>query len=107
MPNDEQAIWLAAGVRTPFVAVFDGPFAQRNSLAIFLSVPVVQAMALSGESSGGGYIVYGQPHDIDGPVNVDNLDGSQGTVITGLPAGANGGFAVGSIDFKASAALTR
>ena len=42
MPNDEQAIWLAAGVRTPFVAV-DGPFAQRDSLA--LSVPVVQAMA--------------------------------------------------------------
>ena len=42
MPNDEQAIWLAAGVRTPFVGV-DGPFAQRDSLA--LSVPVVQAMA--------------------------------------------------------------
>jgi acetyl-CoA C-acetyltransferase len=39
---DEQAIWLAAGVRTPFVGV-DGPFAWRDSLA--LSVPVVQAMA--------------------------------------------------------------
>jgi acetyl-CoA C-acetyltransferase len=39
---DEQAIWLAAGVRTPFVGV-DGPFARRDSLA--LSVPVVQAMA--------------------------------------------------------------
>jgi acetyl-CoA C-acetyltransferase len=35
-------IWLAAGVRTPFVAV-DGPFAHRDALA--LSVPVVQAMA--------------------------------------------------------------
>ena len=40
--NGGQAIWLAAGLRTPFVAV-DGPFAHRNSLA--LSVPVVQAMA--------------------------------------------------------------
>ena len=39
---DEQPIWLAAGVRTPFVGV-DGPFAQRDSLA--LSVPLVQAMA--------------------------------------------------------------
>ena len=57
-------------------------------------------LSLSGESSGGGYIVYGQPHDIDGPVNVDNLDGSQGTVITGLPAGANGSFAVGAVDFN-------
>jgi len=36
------SIWLAAGVRTPFVGV-DGPFAQRDSLS--LSVPVVQAMA--------------------------------------------------------------
>ena len=35
-------IWLAAGIRTPFVGV-DGPFAHRDSLA--LSVPVVQAMA--------------------------------------------------------------
>jgi Thiolase, N-terminal domain len=33
---------LAAGLRTPFVAV-DGPFAHRDSLA--LSVPVLQAMA--------------------------------------------------------------
>src|SRR6202167_5701826 len=41
MPNDRQAIWLAAGLRTPFVAV-DGPFANRDSLA--LSVPVVVAM---------------------------------------------------------------
>ena len=36
------SIWLAAGVRTPFVGV-DGPFAQRDLLS--LSVPVVQAMA--------------------------------------------------------------
>jgi acetyl-CoA C-acetyltransferase len=35
-------IWLATGVRTPFVGV-DGPFAHRDALA--LSVPVVQAMA--------------------------------------------------------------
>lgn len=42
MPNDRPAIWLAAGLRTPFVAV-DGPFASRDSLA--LSVPVVLAMA--------------------------------------------------------------
>jgi len=35
-------MWLAAGVRTPFVGV-DGPFAHRDSLA--LSVPVVEAMA--------------------------------------------------------------
>jgi acetyl-CoA C-acetyltransferase len=42
MPNDERAVWLAAGLRTPFVSV-DGPFAHRDSLA--LSVPVVQAMA--------------------------------------------------------------
>jgi acetyl-CoA C-acetyltransferase len=42
MANNEQPIWLAAGVRTPFVGV-DGPFAHRDSLA--LSVPVVQAMA--------------------------------------------------------------
>src|SRR5246500_5862070 len=39
---DKRAIWLAAGVRTPFVGV-DGPFAARDSLS--LSVPVVQAMA--------------------------------------------------------------
>ena len=39
---DKQTIWLAAGVRTPFVGV-DGPFAPRDSLS--LSVPVVQAMA--------------------------------------------------------------
>src|SRR5262249_53899723 len=37
----EETIWLAAGLRTPFVQV-DGPFAARDSLA--LSVPVVQAM---------------------------------------------------------------
>jgi acetyl-CoA C-acetyltransferase len=42
MANDEKTIWLAAGLRTPFVGV-DGPFARRDSLA--LSVPVVQAMA--------------------------------------------------------------
>jgi acetyl-CoA C-acetyltransferase len=38
----DKTIWLAAGLRTPFVNV-DGPFAARDSLA--LSVPVVQAMA--------------------------------------------------------------
>ncbi len=42
MPNSAQPIWLAAGVRSPFVAV-DGLFAGRDSL--MLSVPVVQAMA--------------------------------------------------------------
>jgi len=42
MPSAGQAVWLAAGLRTPFVGV-DGPFAHRDSLA--LSVPVVQAMA--------------------------------------------------------------
>jgi acetyl-CoA C-acetyltransferase len=42
MANDKLSIWLAAGVRTPFVGV-DGPFAHRDSLS--LSVPVVQAMA--------------------------------------------------------------
>jgi len=42
MANNEQSIWLAAGVRTPFVGV-DGPFAHLDSLG--LSVPVVQAMA--------------------------------------------------------------
>jgi acetyl-CoA C-acetyltransferase len=40
--NGGQAVWLAAGLRTPFVAV-DGPLANRDALA--LSVPVVQAMA--------------------------------------------------------------
>ena len=40
--TDKPTIWLAAGVRTPFVGV-DGPFAHRDSLS--LSVPVVQAMA--------------------------------------------------------------
>jgi acetyl-CoA C-acetyltransferase len=39
---DDRTIWLAAGLRTPFVGV-DGPFAHRDSLA--LSVPVVRAMA--------------------------------------------------------------
>jgi acetyl-CoA C-acetyltransferase len=42
MSNGAQPIWLAAGVRSPFVAV-DGPFAGRDSL--MLSVPVAQAMA--------------------------------------------------------------
>src|SRR5258707_1185281 len=42
MANNEQSIWLAAGIRTPFVGV-DGPFAHRDSLT--LSVPVVAAMA--------------------------------------------------------------
>ena len=42
MMNRNQTIWLAAGLRTPFVHV-DGPFAKRDSLA--LSVPVAQAMA--------------------------------------------------------------
>ena len=42
MAMGERTVWLAAGLRTPFVGV-DGPFAHRNSLA--LSVPVVQAMA--------------------------------------------------------------
>src|ERR1700751_1165334 len=42
MAPNEETMWLAAGVRTPFVGV-DGPFAHRDSLA--LSVPVVQAIA--------------------------------------------------------------
>ena len=42
MMADKPAIWLAAGVRTPFAGV-DGPFALRDSLS--LSVPVAQAMA--------------------------------------------------------------
>jgi acetyl-CoA C-acetyltransferase len=42
MPDNKQSVWLAAGLRTPFVAV-DGPFADRDSLA--LSVPVVLSMA--------------------------------------------------------------
>ena len=42
MLGNDQAIWLAAGVRTPFARV-DGPLAHRDSLT--LSVPVVQAMA--------------------------------------------------------------
>ncbi len=42
MPGNGGSIWLAAGLRTPFVQV-DGPFAARDSLT--LSVPVVQAMA--------------------------------------------------------------
>src|ERR1700674_3502584 len=42
MAPNEKAIWLAAGIRTPFVGV-DGPFAHRDSLT--LSVPVIQAMA--------------------------------------------------------------
>jgi acetyl-CoA C-acetyltransferase len=42
MPNERGAVWLAAGLRTPFVNV-DGPFTHRDSLN--LSVPVVLAMA--------------------------------------------------------------
>ena len=42
MTEAGQAIWLVAGLRTPFVRV-DGPFASRDALA--LSVPVVTAMA--------------------------------------------------------------
>ena len=42
MAMGERTVLLAAGLRTPFVGV-DGPFADRDSLA--LSVPVVQAMA--------------------------------------------------------------
>ena len=42
MANNKQAIWLAAGIRTPFVIV-DAPFAHRDSLN--LSTPVAQAMA--------------------------------------------------------------
>src|SRR3974390_1860772 len=45
MASNEHVIWLAAGVRTPFVGV-DGPFAQRDALT--LSVRVVQAMAARG-----------------------------------------------------------
>jgi len=40
--SERPSIFLAAGLRTPFVRV-DGPFARRDALA--LSVPVVQAMA--------------------------------------------------------------
>jgi acetyl-CoA C-acetyltransferase len=42
MTNDRRTVWLASGLRAPFVNV-DGPFAHRDSLG--LSVPVVQAMA--------------------------------------------------------------
>lgn len=42
MQGEERSVWLAAGVRSPFVRV-DGPLARRDSLE--LSVPVVQAMA--------------------------------------------------------------
>ncbi len=48
MPEDAQAIWLASGLRTPFVGV-DGPFADRDSLG--LSVPVVLAMAPQAEGA--------------------------------------------------------
>src|SRR5277367_1230364 len=41
MPGDTPAIWLAAGLRTPFAAV-DGPFAARDART--LSVPLVDAM---------------------------------------------------------------
>src|SRR5271168_3475979 len=52
MPNYAKAVWLAAGLRTPFVAV-DGPFAKRDSLT--LSVPVVLAMA----AQAGGAVDFG------------------------------------------------
>jgi len=52
MPNYAKAVWLAAGLRTPFVAV-DGPFANRDSLT--LSVPVVLAMA----AQAGGAVDFG------------------------------------------------
>ena len=42
MPNERSAVWLAPGLRTPFVNV-DGPLAHRDSLN--LSVPVVLTMA--------------------------------------------------------------
>jgi acetyl-CoA C-acetyltransferase len=42
MADNQQPIWIAGGVRTPFVGI-DGPLAGRDSLT--LSVPVVQAMA--------------------------------------------------------------
>ena len=42
MPGNGGPVWLAAGLRTPFVQV-DGPFAARDSVS--LSVPVVAAMA--------------------------------------------------------------
>ncbi|MFY9551475.1 MAG: acetyl-CoA C-acyltransferase [Thermoanaerobaculia bacterium] len=42
MSAETSAIWLAAGLRTPFARV-DGPLLNRDSLA--LSVPAVQAMA--------------------------------------------------------------
>src|SRR5258708_6412594 len=42
MANGDQSVWLAAGLRTPFVGVY-GPFAHRDSLT--LSVPLVQTMA--------------------------------------------------------------
>lgn len=42
MTLEQGAVWLAAGVRTPFANV-DGAFANRDAVA--LSVPVAQAMA--------------------------------------------------------------
>jgi len=42
MGDLDPEIWLAAGLRTPFLRV-DGPFAKRDALA--LSVPVARAMA--------------------------------------------------------------
>jgi acetyl-CoA C-acetyltransferase len=42
MTLEQRAVWLAAGVRTPFANV-DGAFANRDAVA--LSVPVAQAMA--------------------------------------------------------------
>ncbi len=40
--KSQRDVWIAAGVRTPFVRV-DGPLLQRDSLS--LSVPVARAMA--------------------------------------------------------------
>jgi acetyl-CoA C-acetyltransferase len=40
--NSRRNVWIAAGVRTPFVRV-DGPLLHRDSLT--LSVPVARAMA--------------------------------------------------------------
>src|SRR4030095_4289635 len=42
MNAEPPAVWLTAGLRTPFARV-DGPLAQRDALG--LAVPVAQAMA--------------------------------------------------------------
>ncbi len=64
--NGGQAVWLAAGLRTPFVAV-DGPFADRDSLA--LSVPVVKAMA----QQASGAIDFGVWGSVVGNLTYANL----------------------------------